>query len=63
MDIMRKELGEFFKNYNLKVSITGNMMEVNFLDAIFNLRTGLFRPFFKKLSVMLSLNPAIHQAC
>lgn len=49
---MRKERGEFFKNHNWKLSITGNIMEVNILDATFNLRTGLFKPFFKKLSTI-----------
>lgn len=52
MNIVRKGLCRFFKSHNFSVSIRRHMTKVNILDDIFNLTTGLVRPFLMRLSAI-----------
>ena len=44
---IRKCIIETFKSFGFKIEIMTNLLEVNFLDATFDLRTNTYRPYRK----------------
>ena len=44
-DKIRKTIIQIFKDNGFSIGIVTNLVEINFLDVIFNLRNGSYRPY------------------
>ena len=53
---MNKEIIKLFKSHGLKITIQGNLQQVNFLDVTLDLRNGKFWPFRKPNDVPLYIH-------
>ena len=56
MERLRKNLFNFFGQFNLKITIEANIKATDFLDISMNLETGIHRPFRKEDSVPTYIN-------
>ena len=46
-DKLRKDLIQTFKNHDLKITITCNLKQIDFLDITFDLESGIYKPYKK----------------
>ena len=53
---MRKNIIKIFKDVGFKIEIQTNLKIVNFLDVIFNLQNGTYRPYKKPYDPLLYIN-------
>ena len=56
IDRLRKDIIALFQTHGLKVDITCNLIQVDFLDVTFNLQTGKFSPYRKPNDTPLYIN-------
>ena len=56
MDKLRRKIVALFKEESLFITINTNLDEIDFLDVIFNLKTGKYFPFRKPSNNPLYIN-------
>ena len=56
VDRLRKKVIQMFSGYNLKITTEVNIMRTDFLDVMFDLETGTYKPFRKDSNTPLYIN-------
>ena len=59
MDRIIKEVTEIFKEIDLKTEIKTSLKVINFLDIIFNLSNGTYKPYRKPSDNLLNVNTSL----
>ena len=59
-DRIIKELTEIFKEIDLKIEIKTSLKVINFLDIIFNLSNGTYKPYRKPSDNLLNVNTSFN---